>query len=102
MARDTNEIKKFEEYKNEVGFTRLLPSGSKEAFSKTYEQLPFKNDCIQTLFNVLLENDGRAVLHHCAAGKDRAGVAAAVVLKTLGVSDEVIIEDNGLLLSLVF
>lgn len=30
---------------------------------------------------------------HCAAGKDRTGVAAALILSLLGVSDELIIED---------
>ncbi|GAA6136721.1 hypothetical protein NBRC116583_04680 [Arenicella sp. 4NH20-0111] len=33
------------------------------------------------------------LLFHCAAGKDRTGVAAAIILGLLGVSDEDIIED---------
>jgi len=34
-----------------------------------------------------------AILFHCAAGKDRTGFAAAIILKILGVSDEDIYED---------
>ena len=34
-----------------------------------------------------------AVLFHCAAGKDRTGFAAAIVLRLLGVSDDDIFED---------
>jgi protein-tyrosine phosphatase len=36
------------------------------------------------------------VLFHCAAGKDRTGVAAALVLSALGVSDEQIVADYAL------
>lgn len=36
---------------------------------------------------------GRTTLVHCAAGKDRTGVIAAVVLLVAGVEDELIIED---------
>lgn len=32
-------------------------------------------------------------LFHCTAGKDRTGVAAYLILKTLGVSDEIIMKD---------
>lgn len=37
--------------------------------------------------------DGRTTLVHCAAGKDRTGVIAAVVLLVAGVEDDLIIED---------
>lgn len=36
------------------------------------------------------------VLFHCAAGKDRTGVAAALVLSALGVSDEQVVADYAL------
>jgi protein-tyrosine phosphatase len=36
---------------------------------------------------------GQATLFHCAAGKDRTGVVAAMVLSLLGVDDEVIVAD---------
>jgi protein-tyrosine phosphatase len=46
----------------------------------------------RVLLETLAEADGR-VLFHCAAGKDRTGVAAALLLELAGVDDEMIIED---------
>jgi protein-tyrosine phosphatase len=46
----------------------------------------------RVLLETLAEADGR-VLFHCAAGKDRTGVAAALLLELAGVDDETIIED---------
>ncbi|GIW13148.1 MAG: phosphatase [Tepidiforma sp.] len=46
----------------------------------------------RTLFETLAEAEGR-VLFHCAAGKDRTGVAAALLLDLAGVDDETIIAD---------
>jgi protein-tyrosine phosphatase len=44
------------------------------------------------LFSNLLEKDDPVVIH-CTAGKDRTGFACALILKALGVSDQVISED---------
>jgi len=41
----------------------------------------------------LLAGDEGAVLFHCTAGKDRAGFAAALVLRILGVSRKTVVED---------
>ncbi|MDQ8729033.1 tyrosine-protein phosphatase [Bradyrhizobium sp. LHD-71] len=46
----------------------------------------------RTLFTHLLDDSAPLVIH-CTAGKDRTGFAAALILKALGVSDELIIED---------
>lgn len=43
-------------------------------------------------FEILLDADG-AVLWHCTHGKDRTGVAAALVLYALGVDEDVIMQD---------
>ena len=47
------------------------------------------------LFDLLLNNDQehQALLFHCAAGKDRTGIGALLVLKALGVDDETITRD---------
>ncbi len=45
-----------------------------------------------TLFETIAETEG-GLLFHCAAGKDRTGVAAALMLSLVGVADEVIVED---------
>lgn len=43
--------------------------------------------------DVLLHHDEGAILWHCSAGKDRAGVASALLLYALGVPKEEIYED---------
>jgi protein-tyrosine phosphatase len=45
------------------------------------------------LLHHLLTARHRPVLFHCAAGKDRTGVAAALVLTALGIAPDVIMED---------
>lgn len=46
----------------------------------------------RALLEQLIKSD-RSLLFHCAAGKDRTGVAAALVLSLLGVDEQTIIED---------
>jgi protein-tyrosine phosphatase len=46
----------------------------------------------KTLFAHLL-GDSAPLVIHCTAGKDRTGFAAALILKALGVPDDVIVED---------
>jgi protein-tyrosine phosphatase len=46
------------------------------------------------LFNHLLnQNKNEATLYHCSAGKDRTGIATALILYALDVPEETIIED---------
>lgn len=45
------------------------------------------------LLRFLLENSDNATLFHCAAGKDRTGMAAALILSALDVPRQTIIED---------
>ena len=45
--------------------------------------------CIKRIIN----NRNGSVLFHCTAGKDRTGVTAAILLKMLNVSDDIIMED---------
>ena len=45
------------------------------------------------LLKRLCHHQHRPVLIHCAAGKDRTGVGAALLLRALGVSEEQVIED---------
>jgi protein-tyrosine phosphatase len=44
-------------------------------------------------FRVVVEAAGSPILWHCAAGKDRTGFAAAVLLRLLGVEWEIIYQD---------
>ena len=41
----------------------------------------------------IAEHAGSPTIFHCAAGKDRTGIVAALVLDLLGVTDEAIVED---------
>ena len=45
---------------------------------------------------LLAENDTYPAVFHCAAGKDRTGIVAALVLALVGAADEVIAEDYAL------
>jgi protein-tyrosine phosphatase len=46
----------------------------------------------KTLFAHLLDDTAPLVIH-CTAGKDRTGFAAALILKALGVADDLVVED---------
>ncbi len=78
---------------------RLLISGDalkvqmRERMLNIYRRLPFEQaDSYRHLFNRL--NAGNVpLLFNCSAGKDRTGVAAALLLSALGVGRETIIED---------
>jgi protein-tyrosine phosphatase len=41
----------------------------------------------------VLSANGKPILFHCAAGKDRTGFAAAILLRALGVPQEVVLQD---------
>ncbi|WP_448581235.1 tyrosine-protein phosphatase [Thermaurantiacus sp.] len=81
------------------GFGTLLSSGPPTAataqamFIRFYRDLPFQFAAdYRQMFRALAE--GKAPLaFNCSAGKDRTGVAAALLLKLLGVDRETIIED---------
>lgn len=51
--------------------------------------LPEFRQVVHTVLNA----EGRPVLWHCTAGKDRTGFAAAVLLRLLGVDQEIVMQD---------
>lgn len=59
---------------------------------ESYARMPFSNPAYRALFQTIMEG-GTPVLFHCTAGKDRTGVAAALILKALGASDETVMSD---------
>lgn len=75
----------------------FLASAGLIAETEMYSKLVFgdmSKTALRQFFGILLENDGkRAVLFHSASGKDRAGLAAALLLSLLGFDDEYIIAD---------
>lgn len=64
----------------------------KEYMQSTYANLPFDNEAYRVMFQRILTNEV-PLAFHCTAGKDRTGVGAYLILKTLGVADDVILED---------
>lgn len=57
-----------------------------------YHQMPFDNEAYRLLFYLMKENK-TPVLFHCTAGKDRTGIAAALILLALGATEETVMED---------
>jgi protein tyrosine/serine phosphatase len=51
---------------------------------------------IKAVFDALTDDATYPAVVHCAAGKDRTGVTVALVLRTLGVTDDVIATDYAL------
>ena len=61
-----------------------------------YPTLLFTPECQQQFarfFRLVLETESGAVLYHCTQGKDRTGIASALLLAALGASRETIVED---------
>lgn len=48
---------------------------------------------IRRFIGELISANGQPVLFHCAAGKDRTGFAAAILLRILGVPHEIVLQD---------
>ena len=61
-----------------------------------YPTLLFDPECqkqFATFFRLLLSTENGAILYHCTQGKDRTGIASALILSALGASRETIIAD---------
>jgi protein-tyrosine phosphatase len=73
--------------------TPLSTDHAVEVMRDSYRSYVQKNtQHFRTLFAHLLEDRAPLVIH-CTAGKDRTGFACALILHTLGVSEDVISED---------
>ena len=73
----------------------LTPESGRRFMTATYRQMPFTPSHLEVFgayFGALADND-RPVLIHCAAGKDRTGVLAALTHHLLGVGRDDLIED---------
>jgi protein-tyrosine phosphatase len=73
----------------------LTPESGRRFMTETYRRLPFEPshlDLFTRYFQALAETDG-PVLIHCAAGKDRTGLLAALTHHLLGVHHDDIVED---------
>jgi protein tyrosine/serine phosphatase len=76
------------------GESRGIPAPKDGDLSNRYMwYLEIGRDALVRAFNVLGEAANYPAVFHCAAGKDRTGVLAALVLDIVGVDREVIVED---------
>lgn len=83
---------------NEAGFTyyHMPVTGggdtpkSPEAVAETY--LGMLDEQMDKIISTIMNSESN-VMYFCGAGKDRTGVVSALILKKLGYSDEVIIDD---------
>lgn len=69
------------------------PDVVREAMRSNYPNKLYSHRGIYRRMLLQLLEDESPLLFHCAAGKDRTGVAAALILSLLGVDDKQIIED---------
>ena len=71
-----------------------LPEADDAYVIDIYAEVLLKGaDAYGRLLTHLTEEDGLPALFHCAAGKDRTGIAAALLLDVLGVDEETILDD---------
>lgn len=66
--------------------------GMGQEMHTVYTNLPFGNQAYKAMFDAIMA-DELPILFHCSAGKDRTGVAAALILLALGASEETILQD---------
>ena len=56
-------------------------------------EMAFGNQALRTLFGLLLDDSSAPLLVHCNSGKDRTGVVCAIILMSLGASDQTIVTE---------
>jgi len=69
------------------------PEQVRESMRLNYPVKLYSHSAIYKKMLLRLIDECTPLVFHCAAGKDRTGVAAALILSLLGASDDVIIED---------
>jgi protein-tyrosine phosphatase len=84
---------------NQEGFLEMIQSGRVRRYLAEEAAADYRtmvNDGIGLVLEVLRtvgDDKCQPVLFHCTAGKDRTGIAAALLLRVLGVPDETVIYD---------
>lgn len=69
---------------------------AKKVAEAMYPTLLFNPECQEQFarfFRLVLETESGAVLYHCTQGKDRTGIASALLLAALGADRETIVAD---------
>ena len=74
---------------NELAPDQKPPDSLPELYGMLLDTVP---DRLGQVVGLVAESDGSTLIH-CAAGKDRTGIAVALVLRLLGVPRQLVIED---------
>lgn len=65
-----------------------------ERFMKIYTDMPIQNASYKRLMTLCKKpEENLPLVHHCTAGRDRTGVGSMLILMTLGVPYEIVLED---------
>lgn len=64
-----------------------------EYLTGCYTTMAEYSQSFKALFDLIKSNPDKPIAFHCSAGKDRTGVAAALILLSLGASEETAMED---------
>ncbi len=96
-AREQQKLQQVNEERSQGKRLLLLAEAGMTADTGIYERIMFgepAKKAYKRFFELLLENDSEhSVLFHCTQGKDRTGIAAAMLLTILDFSDELILSD---------
>jgi len=67
---------------------------TKEMLTNMYAKMPIQNASYQRLMTLLKKpEENLPLVHHCTGGRDRTGVGSMLILMSLGVPYETVIED---------
>jgi protein-tyrosine phosphatase len=69
--------------------------------TKYIQMIDSASDRIVSAFEIIAAPDAHPAVFHCAAGKDRTGVLAGLMLSSLGVADEDVVADYALTASVM-
>lgn len=58
-----------------------------------YETMAEQSSAFRELFSLIINYPDKPLLFHCTAGKDRTGIAAALILLCLGAEEKTVMED---------
>lgn len=58
-----------------------------------YETMAGQSNAFRELFSLIINYPDKPLLFHCTAGKDRTGIAAALILLCLGAEEKTVMED---------
>ncbi|MEK2645168.1 tyrosine-protein phosphatase [Bdellovibrio sp. BCCA] len=73
--------------------SQRLEALPKDFMETLYQRLPFANPAYQKLFQRVENLQNGSLVQHCAVGKDRTGVGSALLLLSLGVPKQTVVED---------